>query len=647
MSSRDEFKARSLRRNQKRAARLLQKGPKTQTSDDGDYGDCIETMLPVPKHRTSKNILPKKKAKKVLDSAPKIESKAKKLQTVKKSKEDVQPDFSTFEPISKRFWVGEDGEAEPSEELKSLRKEIGVLVKGNIQCCPAPILSITSPSLPTVFATICSSQGISKPSSVQMQCWPSILYGADLLAIAPTGSGKTLAYCLPVIPHIQEQLAARKQLSLKRKISQTQRGRILSPTALILVPTRELAIQVVSVLKPLKRACGITSGAVYGGLDKKEQLQKLRAICGEDNHLDVLVATPGRLEDFLTDSNEENSSASSSSLVLEVSAVTYLVIDEADRMLTMGFMDQLNAISSCIRPDRQTLLFSATFPGRLREAAEVWVKDAVIVRCNAVEFKDHTKQPKKKNNDENKTPGVVSFESDEEKHDMDDAEDVAEDDIDDIEDERIAADKEVLSSQQNRKKTKLNNDGKTITDTSTTANMIVCTNPETNNSEDDDEVTSAASLQRNTAANAATTSSLTISPSVLQRIHVCASHKKPRLLLKYITMCRQQEKTDKIRQAGPMIIFCNKIKTLKYVHDFLKRQNIQADALHGQLAQSIREAILANFKSVSVIIASVHRANRLTCMEHFFMLLLGKNKYSRCYRCGCPRHPYQSTTICS
>jgi hypothetical protein len=75
------------------------------------------------------------------------------------------------------------------------------------------------------------------------------------------------------------------------------------------------------------------------------------------------------------------------------------------------------------------------------------------------------------------------------------------------------------------------------------------------------------------------TSSLTISPTVAQHIHVCASHKKPRLLLKYIATVREQEKAAKVRQAGPMIIFCNKIKTLKFVHDFLKRQNVKVSML--------------------------------------------------------------------
>jgi superfamily II DNA/RNA helicase len=77
------------------------------------------------------------------------------------------------------------------------------------------------------------------------------------------------------------------------------------------------------------------------------------------------------------------------------------------------------------------------------------------------------------------------------------------------------------------------------------------------------------------------TSSLTISPTVAQHIHVCASHKKPRLLLKYIATVREQEKTAKVRQAGPMIIFCNKIKTLKFVHDFLKRQNVKVSCVCG------------------------------------------------------------------
>jgi hypothetical protein len=75
------------------------------------------------------------------------------------------------------------------------------------------------------------------------------------------------------------------------------------------------------------------------------------------------------------------------------------------------------------------------------------------------------------------------------------------------------------------------------------------------------------------------TSSLTISPTVAQHIHVCASHKKPRLLLKYIATVREQEKAAKVRQAGPMIIFCNKIKTLKFVHDFLKRQNVKVSCV--------------------------------------------------------------------
>ena len=101
-------------------------------------------------------------------------------------------------------------------------------------------------------------------------------------------------------------------------------------------------------------------------------------------------------------------------------------------------------------------------------------------------------------------------------------------------------------------------------------------------------------------ASVSLSSSLTISHTVKQKIHVCASHKKPRLLLKYVTMMREAEKAAKVRQAGPMIIFCNKIKTLKFVQDFLKRQSVRSDALHGQLAQHVREAILANFKSVRI-----------------------------------------------
>eukprot|EP01032_Pedospumella_encystans_P021250 gene21250-24114_t len=589
-SSKAELLARSVKRFQKRQVRA---GNKLSRPDDPEnaLGDYIDTMLPLPKKRTNTNVLPKKNKAEVIKNEPK-KDKLKGSASFRKPLDQLKTDFSRSEPFEKNFWLGEEGEEEPSEELKAARKEIGVLVKGNLKMCPAPVTTIQNTALPSTFAKVCAAHGVTKPSPVQMQCWPPALCGANVLGIAPTGSGKTLAFCLPIVPHVEAHLEEQKKILAKRKFTPPT-GKTISPVALVLVPTRELALQVVSVLKPMKRLCGITSGAVYGGLDKNEQLQKLKASCTEDGQLHVLVATPGRLEDFLY------TTSAASVVQLEVSRVTYLVIDEADRMLTMGFMEQLDAISRCIRPDRQTLLFSATFPGRLREACESWVKDAVIVRCNAMEFQDHSKTK------ENATTALQQ--EDEESDDAASG------------DEKAAAGDEEESDTEN---------------------------PATEDAEKPaKKVKFESALAANTAEAGATpaatvdkTSSLTISHTVQQKIHVCASHKKPRLLLKYVIACRETEKAEKVRQAGPMIIFCNKIKTLKFVHDFLKRQNIRADALHGQLAQHVRETILANFKagktnilvSTDVAARGIH-INRLQYVVNYDFPL---NLEQYCHRVG-------------
>lgn len=204
-----------------------------------------------------------------------------------------------------------------------------------------------------------------------------------------------------------------------------------------------------------------------------------------------------------------------------LSRVTYLVIDEADRMLAMGFYDQLSAISSQIQPERQTLLFSATFPQRLREAANIWVGNfnAVTLRCSTIDIDTVNNNP------------LVKVDA--------------------------------SSTIDNGRKAVARGDGE---------------------DEAGEEIISGGSL--------------TITNSVTQRVHVCAAHKKPRLLIKYILKMREEEKSAKARQAGPMLIFCNKVKTIKFVHDFLSRQSVVVDVLHGQLPQSQRERTLSNFKAV-------------------------------------------------
>lgn len=243
------------------------------------------------------------------------------------------------------------------QPLKLERKSLGVLVKGD---CPPPIYSAEDPALPPIFAAFFTACGFEKPSRVQQQCWPAALTGADVLGIAPTGSGKTVAYLLPAAPHIAAQL-------YKRGPMRPEEG----PIALVLVPTRELANQVAIAARPLAKLCKIRSLAVYGGgRDGKDlQLEALLSV----HHL--LVSTPGRLVELLA----------CKAVVLD--RVTMLTIDEADRMLELGFEPQLETISAAIRPDRQTMLFSATFPGKLRAAAARWLggERTVSVRIGALQ----------------------------------------------------------------------------------------------------------------------------------------------------------------------------------------------------------------------------------------------------------------------
>jgi len=337
------------------------------------------------------------------------------------------------------------------------------------------------------------------------------------LCIAPTGSGKTYGYSLPMIPHISAQLVKMKHASVP------------APIALVLVPTRELALQVSAALKPFKKVCDIRSAPIYGGQDRDIQLQHLTQF----GYTHIIIATPGRLLDLVATKQ------------VSLSRVSYLVLDEADRMLSLGFEKQLDLISSQIRPDRQSSLFSATFPGRLREAAERWICNAVVIRVSTMELHDNNRHiiapPQEAEEEKNEEEDIVN--------DSDNDEDVC-----------------ISLSEKN---------------------MI-----------DQDSNTHQDSVQHKTINKTdREMSSITISRSITQHVHVCASHKKPRLLMRFIEKIRGNEKLEHVRQPGSMLIFCTKIKSVKFVVEFLKKQNIPVQELHGQLNQRQREQRLSDFKA--------------------------------------------------
>jgi superfamily II DNA/RNA helicase len=185
------------------------------------------------------------------------------------------------------------------------------------------------------------SMGFLNPTPIQAMAIPTIMEGRDLIACAQTGTGKTGAYLLPVL----------------NSISKTHKHHT---SALILAPTRELAQQIDQQVEGLAYFTGISSIAVFGGGDGIVYEQQRRGI---QNNVNIIVATPGRLIAHLT------------SGILKLNHLTHLVLDEADRMLDMGFSDDIMKIISYLPKERQTLLFSATMPGRIRSLAKAILKD--------------------------------------------------------------------------------------------------------------------------------------------------------------------------------------------------------------------------------------------------------------------------------
>ncbi|MEZ9864670.1 DEAD/DEAH box helicase [Vibrio breoganii] len=192
--------------------------------------------------------------------------------------------------------------------------------------------------MPFSQLTLCSElndtlqANFTTPTEVQSQAIPAILGRKDVLAIAQTGSGKTLAYGLAILEQVRLQPC--------------------STQAIILVPTRELATQVCDTLEPYANTVDITALSLCGGIDKEWQKEQLLLTP------EILVATPGRLLDLLKDQS------------IDVSRLSAFVLDEADRLLDMGFWPDIQEIVSLLPPKRQTLMFSATFSEKLETQAK-------------------------------------------------------------------------------------------------------------------------------------------------------------------------------------------------------------------------------------------------------------------------------------
>ncbi|MBA4335168.1 MAG: DEAD/DEAH box helicase, partial [Methylobacterium sp.] len=185
-----------------------------------------------------------------------------------------------------------------------------------------------------------ASEGYTTPTPIQAQAIPHILQGRDLLGAAQTGTGKTAAFSLPLI---------------HRLLSQPRRMETRQVRALILSPTRELAAQIETSIRAYAQFTTVKSAVVFGGVPVGKQIRAL------GQHVDILVATPGRLLDLVDQR------------AVSLREIEYLVLDEADQMLDLGFVHALRRIATLIPKKRQTLLFSATMPKPIREIASAYL----------------------------------------------------------------------------------------------------------------------------------------------------------------------------------------------------------------------------------------------------------------------------------
>ncbi|GIL87431.1 hypothetical protein Vretimale_1659 [Volvox reticuliferus] len=264
-----------------------------------------------------------------------------------------KPDFSNLPKFEKCFYLEHPAvSARTSEQIEAFRRSKQIHVYGD--GVPKPVTSFEEASFPEYVLAEVIHAGFKEPTPIQCQGWPMALLGRDLIGLAETGSGKTLAYLLPAVVHINAQ-------------PYLQPGD--GPIVLVLAPTRELAVQIQQECQRFGSSSRIKNTVVYGGAPKGAQARDLRA------GVEIVIATPGRLIDMLD------------SRVTNLRRVTYLVLDEADRMLDMGFEPQIRKIVDQIRPDRQTLLWSATWPKEVQAIARDFLKNPYQVIIGSPDLK--------------------------------------------------------------------------------------------------------------------------------------------------------------------------------------------------------------------------------------------------------------------
>ncbi|KAL5728792.1 RNA helicase [Ranunculus cassubicifolius] len=277
----------------------------------------------------------------------------KELETTSSSSPKKLVDLDGLTHFEKNFYIESPSIAAMNEEeVDAYRLKRQITVEG--KDVPKPVKVFQDIGFPEYVMQEVLKAGFVEPTPIQAQGWPMALKGRDLIGIAETGSGKTLAYLLPAIVHVNAQ-----------PILAPGDG----PIVLVLAPTRELAVQIQQEATKFGASSRIKNTCIYGGVPKGPQVRDLQ------KGVEIIIATPGRLIDML-ESHHTN-----------LRRVTYLVLDEADRMLDMGFEPQMKKIVSQIRPDRQTLYWSATWPKEVELLAKQFLYNPYKVVIGSQELK--------------------------------------------------------------------------------------------------------------------------------------------------------------------------------------------------------------------------------------------------------------------
>ncbi|KFK30099.1 hypothetical protein AALP_AA7G216800 [Arabis alpina] len=276
------------------------------------------------------------------------------MKRVKKTKAEkltlVDHSRIQYEPFRKDFYIEvKDISRMTLEEVNAYRKDLELKVHG--KDVPRPIKFWHQTGLTSRILDTMKKLEYEKPMPIQAQALPIIMSGRDCIGVAKTGSGKTLGFVLPMLRHIKDQ-------------PPVEAGE--GPIGLVMAPTRELVQQIHIEIKRFAKALGIRSVPVYGGSGVAQQISDLK------RGTEIVVCTPGRMIDIL---------CTSSGKITNLRRVTFLVMDEADRMFDMGFEPQINRIVQNIRPDRQTVLFSATFPRQVETLARKVLNNPVEIQA--------------------------------------------------------------------------------------------------------------------------------------------------------------------------------------------------------------------------------------------------------------------------